>query len=95
MKSDGVNLLIQVAFEIGRAYERLYISLDLYNAINANDLIHGAKAGAQFILNGTMEDLPSILKHKVIENDKLKALNDLANDLQKIKAISLKLLEDV
>lgn len=83
-----IELLLQLAFEEGRAYQRLYDKIGLDNVIDFNDIEYANSLGARWKFKGDMSDLPELFKTKNIELDGIKALNDIAKDLEKIKIIA-------
>ncbi len=40
-----LQILLTLAFELGRNYEQIYLSLDLYNSINIDDFIEAKSKG--------------------------------------------------
>lgn len=80
-----IDLAIELAFQMGMAYKDLWIKADLDNAVNFNDLQHAKGCGAEFKLNGTMENLPGVLacrtdKEKII----ISRLNNIAGDKKRL-----------
>ena len=56
-----IDLLIQLAFETGQAYQNLYNKLGLENVIDFNDVKFANSCGAQWNLKGDMSDLPKLM----------------------------------
>jgi hypothetical protein len=65
-----LDIVVELAFQLGMAYQDLYTKADLANAINFSDLQYTKGFGAQFKLSGTMEDLPKIFSTKNTEREK-------------------------
>ena len=64
----------------------------LDNVIDFNDIAYANSKGAMWNLKGDMSDLPELFKLK--DKDKINELNKIANDLQKVKDIAKKILEE-
>ena len=65
---------------------------ELDNVIDFNDIAYANSKGAMWNLKGDMSDLPELFKLK--DKDKINELNKIANDLQKVKDIAKKILEE-
>ena len=65
---------------------------ELGNVIDFNDIAYANSKGAMWNLKGDMSDLPELFKLK--DKDKINELNKIANDLQKVKDIAKKILEE-
>ena len=86
--NNEIELFIQLAFETGRAYERLYTSLDLYNIINFNDIAYAQSFGAEFKFKGDMSNMGDLFKTHITgytDKVKFKELNKLADNIKQIK----------
>lgn len=62
----------------------------LDNAIDFDDIAYANKRGAMWNLNGDMSNLPELFKLK--DKEKIKELNKIADDLQKVKNMARELL---
>ena len=82
------DILIQLAFELGQAYERIYMNAGLDNVIDFNDIAFANSCGAQWSLKGDMSNLPELFRVHQLNEDKINALNDIAKDLQKVKLMA-------
>lgn len=87
----AIDLLIQLSFELGQAYEYMWQKAELDNVIDFNDIAYANSKGAMWNLKGDMSDLPELFKLK--DKDKINELNKIANDLKKVKNIAKKILE--
>ena len=87
----AIDLLIQLSFELGQAYEYMWQKAELDNVIDFNDIAYANSKGAMWNLKGDMSDLPALFKLK--DKDKINELNKIANDLKKVKNIAKKILE--
>lgn len=82
------EIFIQLAFELGQAYQRVYDSIGLDNVIDFNDIAFANGCGAQWNLKGDMSDLPELFKIHKLKQDGIDELNKLAQDFQKVKEIA-------
>ena len=87
----AIDLLIQLSFELGQAYEYMWQKSELDNVIDFNDIAYANSKGAMWNLKGDMSDLPELFKLK--DKDKINELNKIANDLKKVKNMAKKILE--
>ena len=85
----AIDLLIQLSFELGQAYEYMWQKAELDNVIDFNDIAYANSKGAMWNLKGDMSDLPELFKLK--DKDKINELNKIANDLKKVKNIAKKI----
>lgn len=85
---DIIDLFIQLAFESGQAYQRIYDKIELDNVINFKDIAFANSCGAQFKIQGDMQNLPELFKTKDIKPERIKALNEIAEQLQQIKLMA-------
>lgn len=85
---DIIDLLIQLAFETGQAYQRIYQKIGLDNVVDFKDIAFANSLGAQFKLKGTMQNIPELFKTKGIKAERIKALNEMAEQLEKIKLMA-------
>ena len=76
----------------GQAYNYMWQKAELDNVIDFNDIAYANSKGAMWNLKGDMSDLPELFKLK--DKDKINELNKIANDLQKVKDIAKKILEE-
>lgn len=83
--------IVYLAFETGRAYERLYTSLGLYDIVNFNDVAHANSCGHQRIIKGDMSNLGELWKCHITnkEEPKVGELNKLADNLRFLMTIPL------
>lgn len=77
-----IEIAIELAFQMGEAWQDLYQKADLSNAINFNDFQYAAGFGAQFKAKGTMENLPEVLG---IKTDKDKEIIATMNKIMEHK----------
>ncbi|KEI84148.1 hypothetical protein N493_19875 (plasmid) [Clostridium botulinum B2 433] len=68
---EQLNIAIELAFQMGMAYQDLYTKADLANAMNFNDLQYAKSLGAQFKARGTMENLPNLFSIKTNKEKKI------------------------
>ncbi len=85
---DKIDLFIQLAFETGQAYQRIYNKIGLDNVIDFNDIAFANSCGAQWNLKGDMRDLPELFKTHNLKKKQIKALNEMGQQLQKIKIMA-------
>lgn len=85
---DIIDLFIQLAFESGQAYQRIYDKIGLDNVIDFKDIAFANNCGAQFNIQGNMKNLPELFKTKDIKPQRVKALNEISEQLQKIKLMA-------
>ncbi len=83
-----IDLLIQLAFETGQAYQRIYDKIGLDNIIDFNEIAFANSRGAQWSLKGDMSDLSKLFKTKDIKPERIEALKELSEQLEKIKAMA-------
>lgn len=83
-----IDLFIQLAFELGQAYGKVYSSAGLENIIDFNDIAFANSRGAQWNIKGNMSDLPELYKIHEVDQNKIDALNEIANNLQNIKVMA-------
>lgn len=89
--NDAIDLLLQLAFELGQAYNYVYQKAGLGNVVDFNDIAYANSKGAIWNLKGDMSNLPELFKLK--DKDKVIELNKIADDLQKVKEMAKKILE--
>ena len=89
-----IELYIQLAFELGQAYQNIYNKIGLYNVIDFNDIAFANKRGAQWTLKGDMSDIPKLFEVHKFKQEAINELNKIANDLKKVKEIVSKRLEE-
>lgn len=82
-----IDILLQLAFELGQAYGRIYTESGLNNVIDFNDIAYANKCGAQWHLKGDIAKLPQLFK--IHDKRKIDALNEIADNLQKVKTIAI------
>ena len=88
---EAIDLLLQLAFELGQAYNYVWQKAGLDNLIDFNDMAYANNKGAMWNLKGDMSDLPELFKLK--DKDKIMELNKIADDLEKVKEMAKELLE--
>ena len=88
-----IELYIQVAFELGQAYQNIYNQIGLDNVIDFNDIAFANSCGAQWNLKGDMSNLPELFKIHQLKQDGINELNKIVSDLQRIKIIANKRLK--
>lgn len=74
----------------GETYRYIYEKAGLDNIIDFNDVNYANTKGAMWNLKGDMSDLPKLFKLK--DKDKIKELNKIADDLQKVKEMAKNVL---
>ena len=74
----------------GQAYNYVWQKAGLDNVVDFNDIAYANTKGAMWNLKGDMSDLPELFKLK--DKDKIKELNKIADDLQKVKEMSKEFL---
>ena len=85
---DIIDLFIQLAFESGQAYQRIYDKIGLDNVVDFKDIAFANNCGAQFKIQGNMQNLPELFKTKDIKPERIKALNEMSEQLQQIKTMA-------
>ena len=88
-----IDILIQLAFEEGQAYQNIYNQIGLDNVIDFNDIAFANSCGAEWNLKGDMSDLPELFKIHELHKDGINELNKIAEELQKIKAMAKEVLK--
>ncbi len=83
-----IDLLIQLAFETGQAYQRIYDEIGLDNVIDFNDITFANSCGAEWNLKGEMSNLPELFKIHKLKQAGIDELNKIADNLQKIKVMA-------
>ncbi len=83
-----MDLFIQLAFESGQAYQRIYDKIGLDNVIDFKDIDFAKNCGAQFKIQGNVKNLPELFKIKNIKTERIKALNEMSEQLQEIKLMA-------
>lgn len=91
--NEMVELLIQLAFELGQAYQNIYNKLGLENVIDFNDIAFANSCGAGWNLKGDMSDLPKLFKVHELKRVGIDELNKIADDLKKVKIMAMKEVE--
>lgn len=79
------DLIVYLAFEYGRAYERLYTSLGLNNILDFNDAKFAQSCGAQFSNKGTINDIGQLYRCKInssADEAKRTELNKIADNIK-------------
>lgn len=85
---DIIDLFIQLAFETGQAYQRIFDTIGLSNVMDFKDIAFANSCGAQLNIKGNMENLPELFKTKDIKPERIKALNGMSEQLQQIKLMA-------
>lgn len=88
MKENSIDLFIQLAFETGQAYQNIYNKLGLENVIDFNDIVFANSRGAQWKTKGRMLELPRLFEIHKIKKEGINELNNLADQLNKIKIMA-------
>lgn len=88
-----IEIFIQLAFELGQAYQCLYDRLGLENVIDFNDIYFANSLGAEWRFKGNMEDLAKLFEIHKFNQDGIDELNKMANDLERIKIMAKEKLE--
>lgn len=88
MKEKELELYIQLAFELGQAYQNLYNKIGLDNVIDFNHIAFANKCGAQWNLKGDMSDLPKLFEVHKLKQEGINELNKIAENLKKVKKIA-------
>lgn len=57
-----IDVLLQLAFELGQAYQNIYKTIGLDNIVDFNDIVFANSRGAQWNFKGDMSDLPELFK---------------------------------
>ena len=77
-----IEIVVELAFQMGMAYKDLWIKADLDNAINFNHFQHAKSCGGEVKLKGNMEDLPRVLG---LRTDKEKEIVEKLNEIARNK----------
>ncbi len=88
MKEKEIELYIQLAFELGQAYQNIYNKIGLENIIDFNEIAFANDCGAQWNLKGDMSDLPKLFEIHKLKQNGINKLNKIARDLQRVKKIA-------
>ena len=91
--NEAIELLIQLAFELGQTYRFLYDKAGLDNVIDFKDIAFANSRGAEWNVKLDESDLPKLFKIHNLDKDKINELNKLANDLKELKKIAKDILE--
>ena len=83
-----VEIYIQLAFELGQAYQNIYKQIGLDNVVDFNDIAFANRCGARWTLKGDMSDLPKLFEVHKLTQDGINELNKIAKELQKVKKIA-------
>lgn len=89
---ETIDLFIQLAFELGQAYQNIYNKIGLENIVEFNDIAFANRCGAQWSFKGDMSDLPKLFEIHKLKQDGIDELNKIADDLEKLKNIAKKLV---
>lgn len=83
-----IDLFMQIAFELGQAYQNIYdkIGVDFNNITLANS------RGAQWSFKGDMSDLPKLFEIHKLKQDGIDELNKITKDSEAVKATAKKLV---
>lgn len=82
-----IDLLFQLAFEMGQAYQNIYSQIGLENIIDFNDIAFANSRGAQWNLKGDMSDLPELFKTHQLKQEGIDELNRIAKELDNLKRL--------
>lgn len=85
---EEIELYIQLAFELGQAYQNIYEMVGLDNVIDFNDIAFANSKGAMWNLKGDMSDLPELFKIHKLKQDGIDELNKINKNLEYIKFIA-------
>ena len=88
LSKEEIELYIQLAFELGQAYQNIYNKIGLDNVIDFNDVVFANSCGAEWNFKGDMSNLPELLKVHKLKQNGIDELNKIAKDLQKVKSIA-------
>ena len=88
-----VEIYIQLAFELGQAYQNIYSQIGLDNVIDFKDIAFAKCCGAEWNFKGDMSDIPELFKIHQLKQDGIDELKKIANNLQRIKIIANKRLK--
>ena len=88
MKEKELELYIQLAFELGQAYQNIYNKIGLDNVVDFNDIAFANSCGAEWRLKGDMSNLPKLLKVHKLKQNGINELNKIAENLKEIKKIA-------
>lgn len=83
-----IDVLIQLAFELGQTYQNIYKTIGLDNVIDFNDIAFANSRGAQWNLKGNMSDLPKLFEVHKLKQDGIDELNKIVQSLEKVKRIA-------
>lgn len=75
----------------GQAYNYMWQKAELDNVIDFSDIAYANSKGAMWNLKGDMSDLQELFKLK--DKNKIRELNKIANDLQKVKNMAKEILK--
>lgn len=86
-----IDLLLQLAFELGEKYRYLYEKAGLDNVIDFNDIAFANSKGAEWKQKINMSDLPKLFR--IHDKNKIVELNKTAEDLKQLKQIAKNIIE--
>lgn len=92
---DLVDLYIQLAFELGQAYQNIYNQIGLDNVIDFNDIAFANSCGAEWKFKGDMSNLPELFKVHKLKQDGINELNKIADELKCLKTIAKRGVKNV
>lgn len=92
---DIIEVFIQLAFELGQAYQNIYKEIGLDNIVDFNDIAFANKCGAQWKFKGNMSDLPELFKMHKLKQNGINELNKITENLQELKITTKQLVEKV
>ena len=87
-----IDLFMQIAFELGQAYQNIYYKIGLENIVDFNNIILANSRGAQWSFKGDMSDLPKLFEIHKLKQDGIDELNKIAKDSEAVKATAKKLV---
>ena len=88
-----IDLLLQLAFELGEKYRYLYEKAGLDNVIDFNDIAFANSCGAEWNFKGDMSDFPKLFEVYKLKQDRIDELNKTADELKKLKQIVKNIIE--
>lgn len=82
-KSRAITeILMQMAFELGRAYEQIYLDLKLHDVVDFSDIPYGVEKGAQFTIGDVKPEHIAKTRYKDLEgNQKYQRLFEIKAEL--------------
>lgn len=95
MKENSViDLLIQLSFETGQAWQNIYNGIGLENVIDFNDILFAKSKGAQWNLKRDISNITELFKIHKMKQTEIDELNNLTKQLEQIKNLAREVISE-